>query len=81
MERRAVTRLSPLGTFPIYIAKRYRRMVRHSPSLEEGYSIPLVLRLYHYVYHTACPPLEFDLMLLCTLTKDSPCPKIMAMIT
>jgi len=38
-------------------------MVRHSPSLEEGYSIPLVPRLCHYVYHPACPPLAFALML------------------
>ena len=38
-------------------------MVRHSPSLEEGYSVPFFLGLSHYIYHPACSPLAFDLML------------------
>jgi len=37
-------------------------MVMHS-SLEEGYSIPLVLGPCHYIYCPACPPIAFDLML------------------
>jgi hypothetical protein len=38
-------------------------MVMHSPSLEEGYFIPLVLGLCHYIYHSDFPNLAFDLML------------------
>ena len=47
MEGRSVTRHSHVGTSPIYIALSYRRMDRNSLSLEEGYSIPLFLRLRH----------------------------------
>jgi hypothetical protein len=37
-------------------------MVMHSPSLEEGYPVPLILGLRHYIYRPACPPLAFDFM-------------------
>jgi hypothetical protein len=38
-------------------------MVMHSPSIEEGHSIPLVFGLCHYIYCPACPPLAVELML------------------
>ena len=60
---RSVKRLSPLCTSPIYIAECYQRMIRHSPSLEEEYSIPLVLRLRHQIHQPGSPPLAFDLIL------------------
>ena len=61
-EGRAVTRLSTRD-LPLHIAQRNRRMVMHSQSLEEGYSIPFVLRFCHYIYRPTCSPLAFDLML------------------
>ena len=62
MEGRAVTRLSTRD-LPLHIAQRNRRMVMHSQSLEEGYSIPFVLQFCHNIYRPAFPPLAFDLML------------------
>ena len=57
---RPVTRLSPWYT--LYIPKRNRQMVMQSASLEEGYSIPLVLRFRQFIYCPTCPPLAFDLV-------------------
>ena len=37
-------------------------MVMHSHSIEEGYPVPLILGLRHYIYRPACPPLTFELI-------------------
>ena len=47
----------------MYKAVRYRLMVMHSPTPEEGNSIPLALMLRQLIDLHASPPLAFDLML------------------
>jgi len=58
----AVTRPSHRD-LTLFIPQRDGRIVMHSTSLEEGYSIPLVLMLFHYRYCSTFHPLAFDLML------------------
>ena len=54
------TALSPVP--PVYIPEWDGRMIMHSASFEEGFSIPLVLGFCHYSYRPTCL-LAFDLML------------------
>ena len=54
-------------------------MVMHSASLEERYSIPLVLRSCHYSYRPT-EAVPFDLMLRLQVNNGFACLKIIALI-